>query len=62
MPLMSINHLCFHCDITRIIWAGVSEIIKTPVGLNYENVARLWLSNEKNYAVNMFTSAIMWNM
>jgi hypothetical protein len=40
----------------------VLEIIKTPVGLNYENVARLWISNEKNCAVNMFTSAIIWNM
>jgi hypothetical protein len=58
----TMEHLCFSCDVTRLIWRNVSDIVKTNVGISYENVARLWISNKKNCAINMITSVIMWNL
>jgi hypothetical protein len=55
----SVDHLCFSCDVVKIIWNGISSLIKFDIGTCYESVARLWISNEKNCVIN---SAVMWNI
>jgi hypothetical protein len=60
--LESVEHLFFGCDIAKNVWDFVSTIMKKQVGHDYESVARLWVSNEANGAVNTLTSAVFWNM
>jgi hypothetical protein len=58
----TVEHLCFSCDVAKLVWTCISEIVKTHIGDSYENVARLWISNKKSYAINMITSAAVWNV
>ena len=37
-----------------------STIVYKIVGLNYENVARIWINNTKNALVNMVAVAFIW--
>jgi hypothetical protein len=59
--LESVEHLCFECDIIKMVWNCVSIIMKKQVGSTYEQVAGLWVSNEANGAVNIITSVVIWN-
>jgi hypothetical protein len=59
--LESVEHLCFECDIIKMVWNCVSIIMKKQVGSTYEQVAGLWVSNEANGAVNIITSVVILN-
>jgi hypothetical protein len=37
-----------------------SVILGRHVGGNYENVAKFWISNNKNVVINMVSTAFMW--
>jgi hypothetical protein len=39
-----------------------SVILGRHVGGNYENVAKFWISNNKNVVINMVSTAFMWTM
>jgi hypothetical protein len=56
----SVEHLCFSCDIVKLVWQEIALITQNRIGESYESVARLWISNKKICAIKM-TSAIMWN-
>lgn len=43
------------------MWAEISVILQKEIGLNFESVARLWVSNKKNVVTNMVIAAIMWS-
>jgi hypothetical protein len=58
----SMCHLFFECDVARDVWSYVSSLVGRGMGNNYEQVARLWISNEKNGALNTFSSAVIWNL
>jgi hypothetical protein len=34
-----VDHLCFSCDVVKIIWNGISSLIKFDIGCCYESVA-----------------------
>jgi hypothetical protein len=57
----TVEHLFFSCDILRIMWTEISIILQKEIGLSFENVARLWVSNKKNVVTNMVVAAIMWS-
>jgi hypothetical protein len=44
----TVEHLFFSCDILRIMWTKISIILQKEIGLNFKNVARLWVSNKNN--------------
>jgi ribosomal protein S27E len=44
----SVDHLFFSCDIVKIMWSESSMILGRHVCGNYENVAKFWISNNKN--------------
>jgi hypothetical protein len=38
----------------------LAEFFAIHIGANYESVARFWVSNKKNSALNSITSATLW--
>lgn len=40
------QHLFFECVMARQLWVRVSDAIGKDVGLNFESVGVLWLSND----------------
>jgi hypothetical protein len=58
----SVHHLFFSCDIVKLLWREISETIQNAVVVGFESMARLWISNKKNWVINMVNAAFMWNM
>jgi hypothetical protein len=58
----SVNHLYFlsACIVVRILWNAILNIFDIHLEIDFESVARWWISNTKCSAVNIFSSAIMW--
>lgn len=53
-------HLFFDCIVAQNIWSFVSSHFKIPIGTDFESVARFWISNKRNSALNTVTSAVLW--
>ena len=49
----SCHHLFFDCFVAKLIWPVISEMVGVEVGADFESVARWWLSNNKNAALNV---------
>lgn len=49
----------FDCDVIKLVWQDLADIISGPDFANYESAARIWISNKKNSVVNMITSAVL---
>jgi hypothetical protein len=56
-----VNHLFFSCDIMKIMWIDGSTLIGKNLGVNFESIARFWISNQKNVVTNMIVAALMWS-
>jgi hypothetical protein len=55
-------HIFFEYDVARDVWSCIAGLVKRDTGGNYEQVARLWISNESNGALNIISSAVIWNL
>lgn len=56
----SVTHLFFDCVVAKNLWPLVKDYFKLPVGGSFESIARYWVSNKKNSALNTVCSAILW--
>jgi len=56
----SVDHLFFGCVVAKTFWSYISSEFDIDIGANFESVARFWLSNNKNSALNTTTSALLW--
>lgn len=56
----SVHHLFHACIVARAVWSMISDLFKKPLGTNYDFVARFWVSNNKNSAINIVCTATMW--
>ena len=54
------HHLMLECVVAINIWKLVLEFFCIQIGRDYEAVARFWVSNSKNSALNSITSAALW--
>ena len=54
------HHLFFDCFVAKLIWPVVSSMLGVDVGSDFESVARWWLSNKKNYVINIVCIAALW--
>ena len=44
----------------KLIWPVIHELFGVQVGNDFESVARWWISNSKNSALNVVCTAILW--
>ena len=58
----TVQHLMFDCVVSKIIWTFVFEHFAVCIGTSYESVARYWVSNSKNSALNSVCAAVLWNI
>ena len=58
----SVNHLLFECIVAKNIWAVISDFFAVTIGDSFESVARFWVSNTKNAALNSICAAVMWSI
>ena len=49
----SIDHVFFRCIVATNIWEVVSTVLDTSMGADLESVARFWINNKTNHAVNV---------
>jgi hypothetical protein len=42
------------------MWKHVSEIFDIQIGVDFESVARWWISNKKNCVLTMCGAALLW--
>ena len=56
----TVHHLFFGCCVTTSMWCHLSESFDTNLGVNFESVARWWISNKKNAILNTCCAALMW--
>ena len=54
------THLFFECIVAKNIWSFVADHFQVRMGIGYESVARFWVSNRKNSALNIVSSAVLW--
>ena len=54
------HHLFFDCFVAKLIWPVIHELFGVQVGNDLESVARWWISNSKNSALNVVCTAILW--
>uniref|UniRef100_A0A453FGM5 Reverse transcriptase zinc-binding domain-containing protein n=1 Tax=Aegilops tauschii subsp. strangulata TaxID=200361 RepID=A0A453FGM5_AEGTS len=54
------RHLFFDCVVARNIWSFVNIFFQKNLGTNFETVAQFWISNKKNLALNVVSSAVLW--
>jgi hypothetical protein len=46
--------------VAKLVWPAISQILGVSVSLNFESVARWWLSNEKNLVINVLCTVVIW--
>jgi hypothetical protein len=56
----TVGHLFFGCCVAKVLWAYLTNIFHVTLGVNYESVARWWVSNKKYKIMNSFLTALMW--
>ena len=58
----TVGHLFFDCCVAKVLWAHLylSDIFQITLGVDYESVARWWVSNKKYKIMNSFATALMW--
>uniref|UniRef100_A0A453CP96 Reverse transcriptase zinc-binding domain-containing protein n=1 Tax=Aegilops tauschii subsp. strangulata TaxID=200361 RepID=A0A453CP96_AEGTS len=54
------SHLFFECVVAKNVWPFIADHFKIQIGTDFESVARFWVSNKKNSALNMVSSAVLW--
>jgi hypothetical protein len=55
----TVHHLFFDCCVANVLRNHLSEIFEIQVGANFESVARWWVSNKKNSALNTCGAALL---
>ena len=55
----TVSHLFFDCCVAKVLWIYLSEIFHISLGVNFESVARWWVSNRKYKVMNCFSAALM---
>jgi hypothetical protein len=58
----NIQHLFFSCDIVRLLWQDIASILDSVMVVDFESLARLWISNKRNAMVNLVNAALLWTM
>ena len=56
------HHLFFDCVVAKMVWSTISELVGTPVGADFESVARWWISNKNFFALNTTCTAALWSL
>lgn len=56
----SVHHLFFGCVVAKYVWTVIGEYFNISLGDDYLSIARFWLSNMKNSALNVACAAAMW--
>jgi hypothetical protein len=56
----TVDHLFFCCVIAKHLWEIVSSLFNKDLGVDFESVARWWISENKNSVLNMFSTAVLW--
>jgi hypothetical protein len=56
----SVRHLFFDCCGATLMWKHLSDILNIQIGIDFESVARWWLSNKRNSILNMCSAALIW--
>ena len=54
------THLFFECIVAKNIWLFAADHFQVRIGIGYESVARFWVSNKKNSALNIVSLAVLW--
>ena len=44
----------------KLVWPIISDLVGAQVGTDFESVARWWLSNNKNTALNVVCGVVLW--
>ena len=47
------HHLFFECFVANLVLPYISELVGVTLGAEFESVARWWVGNDKNYAINV---------
>ena len=58
--LENVHHLLFDFVVASNTWELLSGFYGFQIGKDYESVARFWVSNKKNSALNSITSDALW--
>ena len=56
----TISHLFFECVVAKYAWSFIIDHFRVQKGTDFESVARFWISNKKNSALNIVSSAVLW--
>lgn len=51
--------MIFDCVVAICIWSFISDHFNVPLGSDYESLARFWISNYKNSALNTVSSVAL---
>ena len=54
----SVHHLFFGCCVATLMWKYLYDIFNIQIGVNFESIARWWISNKKNSVLNMCGACI----
>ena len=54
----SVHHLFFGCCVATLMWKHLYDIFNIQIGVNFESIARWWISNKKNSVLNMCGACI----
>jgi hypothetical protein len=50
----SVSHLFFECYVAKLFWSWIVEITCTPIGADFESVAKCYLSEKRFSMLNCF--------
>ena len=54
------HHLFFDCFVAKLVWPVISDMCGIRLGDGFDSIAKLWLSNSRNSAVNVVCAAVLW--
>ena len=54
----SVHQLFFGCCVATLMWKHLYDIFNIQIGVNFESIARWWISNKKNSVLNMCGACI----
>ena len=57
---MKLAIIFIYCFVAKLIWPVIHEMFGVHAGNNFEFVARWWISNKNNSALNVVCIAILW--
>jgi hypothetical protein len=58
----SVQHIFFDCCVAKCMWEAISELTGLSLGVDFESIAKLWLSDKRYKCANIITTAALWSL